>query len=133
MAKWVSKKNKRNCETCLKFRSPNSFAKGSRVFIAEAFDCANCEVTLSQPIQENENIIELYYALPERYNAFSGIKEVTASDIKFLFQIYNIHKDLWEDYYNRLMFYHNILLDIKSKQDSKEQKIEEAKQKKKVI
>jgi len=108
------------------FGSPTSFQKGAKVHVAEAFDCANCEVTLSQPIQDNENILELYQSLPQKYDAFSGIKEMSADGIQFVFQVYGIHVDLWEDYYNRLMFLHSALLDAKDRREKKKKKMEDA-------
>jgi hypothetical protein len=107
------------------FRSPTSFEKGAKVHVAEAFDCANCEVTLSQPIPDNENIIDLYDSLPQKYDAFSGVKDMSAEGIKFVFQVYGIHPDLWEDYYNRLMFFHRAFLEAKDKREKRKQKKQE--------
>ena len=126
MAKWLAKDKRRSCKVCQMFKSPESFIKGAKVRIAEAFDCANCEVTLSQPIPDNENIIDLYEALPQNYDGLSGAKDVGAEAIQFIFQIYDIHTDLWEDYYNRIQFFHKTFLDARSKTEQKKQKRKDA-------
>lgn len=131
MARFLAKDKKRSCETCAMFRSPTSFIKGAKVYVAEAFDCANCEVTKGQPITENENIIELYDSLPQKYDSFSGSKDMSAEGIKFVFQIYDIHPDLWEDYYNRIMFFHRAFLDARDKKEKKKQKMQEIMEKSK--
>ena len=119
MAGWLAKGTNKDCKTCQLLGKQSSFAKGTRVRIFEAFDCAKCEVTLNQPIQENENIIELYYALPQNYDGFSGFKIITASDIKFLFHLYEVQEGLWDDYYHRLMYFHRCFLEERQKTDEK--------------
>ena len=112
------------------FRSPTSFQKGAKVHIAEAFDCANCEVTLGQPISDNENIIDLYDSLPQKFDSFSGLKDMSAEGVKFVFETYDVHPDLWEDYYNRLMFFHRSVLNIKAKREKRKHKLEEQQKRK---
>lgn len=125
MAQWLSKEKKRSCETCEMFRSPTSFPKGAKVHIAEAFDCVNCEVTLSQPSQDNENILDLYDSLPQKFDSMSGVKDMSADGIRFVFTLYDIHSDLWEDYYNRLMFFHREFLNARERRDKKKKRMQE--------
>lgn len=107
------------------FRSPTSFQKGAKVHIAEAFDCANCEVTLSQPIQDNENILDLYDSLPQKFDSMSGVKDMSADGVRFVFNLYGIHHDLQEDYYNRLMFFHREFLNARERREKKKNKMQD--------
>lgn len=126
MAGWLARGSKKNCEKCKELTKIDSFPAGVNVRIV--LDCENCEVLKSQPIPENEIIFDLYSALPANYDGLSGLKIISASDIKFLFELYNIPHELWEDYYNRLIFYHSQLLNFRIKIE--EEKLEKEKNKK---
>lgn len=121
MAAWAAKKSKRTCKQCRKLSNPKSFAKGSRVKIAWVFDCKNCEVTKARPSPDNSNILELYEALPRRFDS-AGIKVITASDIRFVFEVFEVARALWNDYYQRIVYFHNCLVDVYNKEREKELK-----------
>jgi len=104
VAEFSSSDSPRSCKLCEQLSKQKSFKKGSRVRIAGVFDCENCPVWKAKPIKENEIIVFLYNQIPFRFNSISGQVEFSAEDVKFLFEVYGIHKDLWEDYYNRLMY-----------------------------
>jgi len=106
VARWAAKGTKKNCKDCKKLANPDSFQKGVRVRIAGVMDCENCEVTKSQPIESNENIIELYNALPENYDGFSGLRIISATDIKFVLELWDVSEGLWDGYYTRLLYFH---------------------------
>lgn len=119
MAEWAARKNKRTCKQCIKLADPKSFAKGSRVRIAKVFDCKNCEVTKARPLSANTNVLELYNALPRRFDS-SGIKVITAIDVKFVLELFEVPKGLWHDYYQRIIFFHNCLVEACVKQQKAE-------------
>jgi len=129
VAEWAAKgKSTKSCEDCDKLakQSGGHFAKGVRVRIAEVYDCAKCENYLSRPSQDNENIITLYEALPKNIDGFSGVRTISASDILFLFKIYDVPEELYFDYYHRLMFFHDSLM----REAEKQRKLLEKKAKK---
>ena len=125
MAAWAAKKSKKTCEQCRKLSNPKSFAKGSRVKSAWVFDCKNCEVLKARPSPDNFNILELYEALPRRFDS-SGIKVITASDIRFVFEVFEVSKALWSDYYQRIVYFHNSLVGVYNKEREKELKLKQA-------
>ena len=104
----------RSCEDCKRLGNPDNFVKGSRVKIFEALDCEHCEVRKYQPIAENEDIMELYDILPNNYDAF-GIRMINVSDIKSMLELLDIPRELWDDIYQRLVFYHNEIIKAVSK------------------
>lgn len=119
MAEWAARKNKRDCKQCEKLANPKAYAKGSRVRIAGVFDCKNCEKTKARPIPDNRNVIDLYNALPRRFD-YSGIKVITAVDTKFIFELFEVPKVLRSDYYQRIVFLHNCLVEACVKEEKKE-------------
>ena len=121
MAEWAAKssKSRKNCKLCARLANPANYPKGARVRIAGVYDCDNCPVMEAQPIPENENIIELYNALPIRYNPITNIRVITTEDIKFLFNIYEVPKSLHFDYFTRLMYFFQAMVSNQSKMDKK--------------
>lgn len=116
MAGFSVLENTKSCELCEKLSKQKSFKKGSRVRVSGAFDCENCIVYKSQPIRENEIILTLFNSLPARFN-FNGMREITTEDIQFIFKINYIHEDLWQDYYNRIIFLNNEMNIARNKKD----------------
>jgi len=125
VAAWAARKNKKDCKQCEKLANPNAYAKGSRVRIAGVFDCKNCEKIKSKPISDNRNVLDLYNALPRRFD-YSGIKVITAVDIKFIFELFEVPEELRSDYYQRIVFFHNALVDACVKTEKKESKRRDA-------
>ena len=124
MAEFSVVENTKNCELCETLARQKSFKKGSRVRVSGAFDCENCPVFKSQPIRENEIILTLFNLLPARFD-FNGLREITTEDLHFIFKINYIHEDLYQDYYNRIVFLNQQINIARSKKDkSKESKKE---------
>jgi len=123
------KKSKKNCDDCRRLRDPESFAKGSAVKIFEAFDCEKCEVKKGQPVPENENILELYNSLPHNYDGYTGLRILDVNAIKFLFEIFDVGKDIQDDYYRKLVFLHGEIVDASEKVREQEAKKKEAERK----
>jgi len=123
------KKSKKNCEDCKRLRDPESFAKGSAVKIFEAFDCEKCEVKKGQPIPENENILELYNSIPHNYDGYTGLRILDVNAIKFLFEIFDVGKDIQDDYYRKLVFLHGEIVEVSEEVRKQERKKEEAERK----
>ena len=92
----------KRCEDCKALSDPNSFARGANVRYEP--DCSKCEVVLKQPIEANLNIIELYNILPANFEGFSGLRQMSATDISFLFDLYKVNKEKRYDYYQRLVY-----------------------------
>ena len=101
------------------FRNPKSFPAGSRVFVAEAFDCVNCEVTKSQPQFGNDVVLDIYELLPPNYGEWSGIKQFSMHDVISVFRLMEVHRDLWDDIYMRLSHFHSTLMDERAKQQAR--------------
>ena len=112
VAKWQAKpeKSRMNCKLCKLLTSPQSFALGSQVHIAEVGNCETCEVALSTPSSDNEPIMELYNMLPQNFDGFSGYRIISFSDIMGLFDLIGVLKELREDFYFRLKFFHEQLI-----------------------
>lgn len=121
MAEWAAKssKTRKNCKLCAKLADPANYPKGAKVRIAGVYDCDNCPVMKAQPIFENENIIELYNALPVRYDPVTKVRVVTTADIKFIFALYQVSEDLHFDYYARLMYFFQVMTKSESKMREK--------------
>ena len=85
--------------------------------VAEAGDCERCEVFLSRPTDDNEIIVELYNLLPPNYDGFSGFRVLTLSDIIQMFDMFGVLQELREDYYRRLVYFHDEMMDARSKWD----------------
>jgi len=117
VAEWAAKssKTRKNCKLCAKLANPANYPKGAKVHIAGVYDCDNCPVMKAQPIFENENIIELYNALPIRYDPVTRTRVVTTADIKFIFTLYQISEDLYFDYYTRLMYFFQVMAESENK------------------
>jgi len=101
------------------FRNPKSFAAGSRVWVAEAFDCVNCEVTKSQPQFGNDVVLDIYEMLPPNYGEWSGAKMFSMHDVISVFRLMEINPIIWDDIYMRLAHFHSELLDARSKEQAK--------------
>lgn len=117
MAEWAAKssKTRKNCKLCAKLANPANYPKGAKVHIAGVYDCDNCPVMKAQPILENENIIELYNALPIKYDPVTRARIITITDIKFIFTLYQISEDLYFDYYTRLMYFFKVMSSSENK------------------
>lgn len=124
MAEWAAKSSKtgKSCDLCAKLANPANYPKGAKVRIAGVYDCENCPVMKARPIERNENIIELYNALPIKYDPVIRTRIVTIADIKFLFTLYEVPEDLWFDYYTRLMYFFRIMTDRENKMMEKAEK-----------
>lgn len=82
---------------------------GAQVRIAEIGDCEKCEVTNSQPSNDNEIIIEAYELLPRNYDGFTGIKLIYLSEVKEIFSMLGVSARRFDDVYQRLMWFHDEL------------------------
>lgn len=116
----------RDCKTCEKLADRDNYPKGARVKIVEAYDCDNCEVVKYQPIAENQNVVELYEALPQNYDGYSGLRQVSANDVRFILELFEVDKDLWYDYYQKIIYFHGELVKANLKVHEKKQKESEA-------
>lgn len=103
-------------------RDPDSFARGSAVKIFEAFDCDKCEVKKGQPIPENENILELYNSLPHNYDGYTGLRILDVTAIKFLFDVFDVDKDVKDDYYRKLVYLHGEIVTANEEVRKQEEK-----------
>lgn len=112
MAVWGAKRNRKDCKKCRQLQKAGSFEKGSKVKIAGLGDCENCEVLKNGPSERNENIVSLYNALPREGG-------VSVTDFHALFEIYEIPQELRFDYYQRLLFLHNTIVNAKEKEGKK--------------
>jgi len=109
VAVWGAKGSRKTCKQCRQLQDPKAFEDGAQVKIAGVGDCKNCEVMKNSPITRNENIIALYNALPREGG-------VTVKDMHALFEIYEVPQELWFDYYQRLLFLHNTMLEAREKE-----------------
>jgi len=96
----------RTCEECEKLGNKENLPKGARARFSGVYDCENCEIWEYVPLPENEVVLELYDLLPENYSG-AGARLVSASDIGLIFRIFDIPEELQEDYYRKLIFLHN--------------------------
>ena len=104
------------------FRNPKSFEAGAQVWVAEAFDCANCEVTKSQPQFGNDVVLDIYELLPPNYGEWSGTKQFSMHDVISVFRLIEVHRDLWDDIYIRIAHFHDALMDERAKWREKAEK-----------
>lgn len=116
----------KDCKKCEKLGNPDNYPKGVKVRIAGIFDCKNCEVTKHQPTEENQNIIELYDALPQNYESYSGLRQISAIDVRFILELFEVSKDLWYDYYQKIVYYHGELVRASLEVRKEKQKADEA-------
>ena len=121
MAEWGVKGLGKSCEQCRSLLDPSGFEKGARVKVV--LDCENCPVSKARPLPENENIIILYEALPRNYDGITGRRIVTASDIKFILELYEVPRELWSEYYHKLLFFHEQVLLAVSREEERKTKI----------
>ena len=121
MAGWAAKseQGKKSCKECNRIRG--SVPEKHRDKLLEQ-ECLKCEVFLSQPNCDNEVILDLYNYIPHTYGEWSGSRILTASDIKFVFEVFEVPRELWDDYYERLMLLHNEITDFQAIQQEKESK-----------
>jgi len=98
----------------------DSFIAGAQVRVAELGDCATCEVTLSQPIGDNEDILEAYSLLPSNYDGWTGIKVIRYEEVISVLKMLDLPEERYDDYYKRLMFFHEQLIVGRSKERDKE-------------
>lgn len=124
MANQWAKRSRKSCKTCAALRSPKSYARGTKLKIKALEDCSNCELILAQPSRANENIIELYSALPPVYGEWSGLKQVTAEGIRLVFELFEVGQEIQADYYNRITFFHQELMEIRQDLDKKKHEAE---------
>jgi len=123
----MSKDKRKDCEACKKLRSPKSFPKGTNIRLLDLEDCRKCEVTLNSPLLSNEIILELYGDIP-CFDSWAGTKVFTITDLMNLFKLYDIPEVLHEEYYNKIVFFHQEYLTGRSKATEKEnQRLEAAK------
>jgi len=109
MAEWysVEEKEHKSCKMCNMLTDPNAFQQGLSVFVASAADCDKCEVAKAFPLPSNEDILFLYASLPLNFDGMTGLRVVTASDIRVALEVLEIPQDLRSDYFGRLAYYHS--------------------------
>lgn len=129
MAAWWAKKNRKTCDKCKQFKDPDSFGSGVTKVLKPSFfreeDCLKCEVMKNQPIAENENIIDIYNAIPPRFDPYSGDRIITAQDIQFMMDFYEVPKKLHFDYFHRVVEFHKAILKASYDEDKKEKERKE--------
>lgn len=117
----MSTDKKKDCETCMRLRSPKSFSKGTNIRLPELENCEECEVTLSQPLPENEIILEMYADIP-CYDSMAGLKTFSISDITNLFRLHSIPEVLHEECFNKIVFFHQEYMVGRAEARDKEEK-----------
>ena len=100
----MAKEQRKDCKTCVKLNDPKNFARGTNV--KWQINCDDCEVTLAQPLMENENVVVLYGLLPSNYDGMSGFKTFSVTDILRLFELMNIDKKLYASYFRKINYLH---------------------------
>jgi len=80
-------------------------------------DCGSCEVTASQPRSDNIIILEIYENVPKSFSELSGIPNISAVDIVEVIKIMNLARSKWKDYYNRVVFFHEKLVEYRLQQE----------------
>jgi len=111
VASWLANENRKTCENCERSLSAEAFGEGIHFLRREEDEeaCARCEVTNSRPLPSNEIVLDLYGALPPRFDSFSGLRVFSFGDVMGLFDLFEIYPELRSDYYQRLLFFHNQL------------------------
>ena len=102
----------RSCKKCSQLAS-NDFAKGIKVKIRDAYDCGNCSLYLSRPSADNVVIVDLYSDMPMSFD-YHGNRVFKVADVVGLMELREVEKDLFEDYYNRVVFLHNEIVKLSS-------------------
>jgi len=87
--------------------------------IGELEDCSKCPVALSQPIEGNDVILDLYEKMPQNFDGTTGLRVITAMDVLTVFRLFHVRRKLWDDYYMRLMHFHGCLRDAVAKEWAK--------------
>jgi hypothetical protein len=105
----AGKKVVKTCKWCEQVSDPDSFEAGARVMIEGAGDCEHCEYWNARPLPENENVISLYESLPKNFEGFSGFRIISVSDIAAIFDFYQVDLRLREEYYEKILFFHETL------------------------
>jgi len=131
VAEYAAKEDthKRTCKECEQLANPKSYEAGARVRIEGVYDCANCEVTKAQPSLENYPVIELYNSLPRVFDGMSGALQFSATDIQFVFSLFDVPKEMWDEYYFKMMYFHECLLDAETKRRKKQKALDGARAK----
>jgi len=106
--------------------NPGAFGPDVQFRVEGVGDCGSCIVTRSQPNQDNEIIIELYDLLPKNYDGWTGAKVVSFADVVGLFKMFEVREELWDDYYLRLMYFHDQLFEHRQKWAEEKRREEEA-------
>lgn len=100
----------RSCKKCERLAS-NDFAKGIKVKIKGIYDCDNCVVYQTRPSADNVVIVDLYSDLPLSFDYY-GNQRIFVADVMALMTLKEIEFDLHEDYYNRVVFFHNKIVEL---------------------
>lgn len=116
---WGGSGAKKSCSWCDQVSDPANYPPGTTVYIAEAYNCENCAYWKAQPLPANENILTLYQNLPKSFEGWSGIRTISCSDIKFIFDLYDVPDSLRDEYYMKLLFFHEALIDRAGREKDK--------------
>lgn len=119
----------KDCKQCEKLADPDNYPRGAAVKIPGVYDCENCIVMEYQPTLENQNVIDLYNALPQNYEGYGGLRQINAVDIKFVLELFEVDEKLWYDYYQKIVYFCNELMSASLKVREGKRKAEEAKRK----
>ena len=125
MAAWLAKdpKRRKDCEKCRQLRDASNYLAGAQVNVAEQLgDCAKCEVMRAQPSYDNEPILEAYVLLPSNYDGWTGSKVIRYEEVMKVFEMMKLSPDRYDDYYKRLMFFHEQLVSLRSQERERESK-----------
>ena len=114
-----------SCKKCEKLGSKD-YAKGIKVVIKDIYDCENCVVYQTRPSADNVVIVDLYADLPLSFDYY-GNQRIFIGDVIALMALREIEKDLYEDYYNRVVFLHNTIVGLLNEKREKKFKTAEAK------
>ena len=117
MGEGGAKNKDKNCERCHKMRSGVPKHQRDLLF---PLDCENCYINVCQPIEDNEIILELYEQLPFVFDGMTGVRIISGADIRFVLEIFDISRDFWDDFYQRIMYYNNVITETELKMQKKE-------------
>lgn len=117
----------RSCKKCEKLAS-NDYAKGIKVRIKGIYDCENCAVYQTRPSADNVVIVDLYSDLPLSFDYY-GNQKIYVADVMALMTLKEIEQELHEDYYNRVVFLHNKIVELRNEKQTNKAKIADAKKK----
>ena len=127
MAEWLARDEdeagRKDCKLCKTLANIDSYESGAQVFVGGLFDCENCIVAKSVPIPDNDIILDIYTSLPQNFDGMTGFKILTSQDIINILRVFEVDESLWYDYYNRLAYFHECIVNARSKKfDSKKKK-----------